>query len=64
MAVQKIIGKRIIKHDVNSPNFKPPEPKIEEVIDQIIFSYERFFADLSSYNFVYFKKKADLMGIN
>ena len=40
------------------------KPKIEEVIDQIIFSYERFFADLSSYNFVYFKKKADLMGIN
>ena len=31
MAVQKIIGKRIIKHDTNSPNFKPPEPKIEEV---------------------------------
>ena len=31
MAVQKIIGNRIIKHDVNSPNFKPPEPKIEEV---------------------------------
>ena len=27
MAVQKIIGKRIIKHDVNSPNFKPQEPK-------------------------------------
>ena len=31
MAVQKIIGKRIIKHDVNSPNFKPPETKVEEV---------------------------------
>ena len=32
MAVQKIIGKRIIKHDTNSPNFKPPEPKkVEEV---------------------------------
>ena len=31
MAVQRIIGKKIIKHDVNSPNFKPPEPKIEEV---------------------------------
>ena len=31
MAVQKIIGKRIIKHDTNSPNFKPPEPKkVEE----------------------------------
>ena len=31
MAVQKIIGKRIIKHDTNSPNFKPPKPKVEEV---------------------------------
>ena len=31
MAVQRIIGKRIIKHDTNSPNFKTPEPKIEEV---------------------------------
>ena len=32
MAVQKIIGKRIIKHDTNSPNFKPPEPKkVEEI---------------------------------
>ena len=28
MAVQKIIGKRIIKHDTNSPNFKPQEPKV------------------------------------
>jgi hypothetical protein len=31
MAVQRITGKRIIKHDTNSPNFKQPEPKIEEV---------------------------------
>ena len=31
MAVQKIKGKRIIKHDVKSPNFTPQEPKIEEV---------------------------------
>jgi len=31
MAVQRITGKRIIKHDTNSPNFKTPEPKIEEV---------------------------------
>ena len=31
MAVQRITGKRIIKHDTNSPNFKVPEPKIEEV---------------------------------
>ena len=31
MSVQQITGKRIIKHDTNSPNFKVPEPKIEEV---------------------------------
>ena len=33
MAVQKIIGKRIIKHDTNSPNFKPPEPKVIEEVN-------------------------------
>ena len=27
MAIQRITGKRIIKHDINSPNFKPEEPK-------------------------------------
>ena len=31
MAVQRITGKRIIKHDTNSPNFKQPELKTEEV---------------------------------
>ena len=31
MAVQQITGKRIVKHDTNSPNYKPPEPKVEEV---------------------------------
>ena len=32
MAVQEIKGKRIVKHDVNSPNFKPQEQKkVEEV---------------------------------
>ena len=31
MAVQRIQGKRIIKHDTHSPNFKPIEPKVEEV---------------------------------
>ena len=30
MAVQRIIGKRIVKHDTNSPNFKPAEPKVVE----------------------------------
>ena len=27
MAIQRITGKRIIKHDINSPNLKPEEPK-------------------------------------
>ena len=32
MAVQQITGKRIIKHDTDSPNFKPQEPKkVEEI---------------------------------
>ena len=31
MAVQQITGKRIVKHDTNSPNYKKPEPKVEEV---------------------------------
>ena len=31
MAVQKIIGKRIIKYDTQNPNFKQPEPEEVEV---------------------------------
>jgi len=33
MAVQQIIGKRIVKHDTNSPNYKPPEPKVVEEVN-------------------------------
>ena len=33
MAIQQITGKRIIKHDTNSPNFKLPEPKRVEEVD-------------------------------
>tara|TARA_R110000822_G_scaffold57317_1_gene144228 strand:+ start:4194 stop:4646 length:453 start_codon:yes stop_codon:yes gene_type:complete len=32
MAIQRITNKRIIKHDTNSPNFKPL-PKVEEQVD-------------------------------
>ena len=28
MAVQQITGKRIVKHDTSSPNYKKPEPKV------------------------------------
>ena len=37
------------------------KPKIKEIINIIISSYEQFFYDLKSYNFINFKKKADLM---
>ena len=40
------------------------EPKIKEIIDLIISSYEKFFVDLNSYNYAHFKKKADLMALN
>jgi hypothetical protein len=33
MAVQKILNKRIIKYNENSPNFKPPEPKVVEEVN-------------------------------
>ena len=40
------------------------KPKIKEIIDLIISSYEKFFVDLNSYNYGHFKKQADLMAIN
>ena len=40
------------------------KPKINEIIDSIISSYEKFFIDLNSYNYKHFKKKADLMALN
>ena len=36
-------------------------PSIKEIIKQIIFSYEKFFLNLNSYNYNNFKKEADLM---
>ena len=33
MAVQQITGKRIVKHDTSSPNYKPPEPKVVEEVN-------------------------------
>ncbi len=38
--------------------------KIEQIIDFIIASYEKFFTNLSSYNYMKIKKKADLMSLN
>ena len=45
-------------------NKRKKKPDIKEVIDLIISSYEKFFIDLNSYNYIYFKKRADLMALN
>ena len=40
------------------------KPKISEIIDLIISSYEKFFANLNSYNYRKFKKTAQSMSLN
>ena len=40
------------------------KPKIKEIIDLIVSSYEKFFINLNSYNYENFKKKADSMALN
>ena len=40
------------------------KPKIKEIMNLIISSYENFFVELNSYNYKYFRQKADLMAIN
>jgi len=37
--------------------------KIQEIIKRINFSYENFFINLNLYNYINFKKKAELMAI-
>jgi len=40
------------------------KPKINEIIELIVSSYEKFFINLNSYNYEDFKKKAALMVLN
>ena len=46
--------------------FKETKKKtnIEEISNLIILSYENFFIDLNSYNYLEFKKKVNLMSLN
>jgi len=46
-----------IFHETNN------KPTIKQIIDLLTNSYVRFFCDLSSYNFLNYKKKADLMAL-
>ena len=40
------------------------KPAIEDIVDLIISSYEKFLIDLNSYKYLNFKKKIDLMSAN
>ena len=40
------------------------KPRLEEIISQVTSSYEKFFINLDSYNYLEFKKKAELMALN
>lgn len=40
------------------------KPKVDEIIKLIKSSYENFFLNINSYNFLNFKNKAQLMAIN
>ena len=40
------------------------KPSIREIMEKIILSYEKFFLNLKSYDYLSFKKKADLMAAN
>ena len=62
-----IVSNPEIKNNYQATNIllqTEKKPKIKEIIDLIISSYEKFFIDLNSYNYEHFKKKADLMALN
>ena len=40
------------------------KPQIKKILDLIIYSYEKFFSNLSTYKYANFKKKAELMASN
>ena len=40
------------------------KPTTEEVINQLIASYENFFRELDTYNFINFKTRAESMSVN
>ena len=60
---------------ISSPNIKgkylatnillqtKKKPEIEKIMHLIIASYEKFFTNLNSYNYIKFKKKAELMSL-
>ena len=66
------IGLNIVSNPKNNTRYRATnilfetkkKPSVKEMIRLIIFSYEKFFFNLNSYNYIDFKKKADLMSLN
>ena len=66
------IGVNIISHpdiqkDYQATNIlyeAKKSPKVKEIIDLLISSYENFFININSYDYKYFKKKAESMVLN
>ena len=62
-----IVSNPEIKNNYQATNIllqTEKKPKIKEIIDLIISSYEKFFIELNSYDYVNFKKKAEVMALN
>ena len=66
------IGINIISHPNINGEYKATniffetkiKPSIREIMDKIVFSYENFFSNLNSYNYLNFKKRVKLMAVN
>ena len=62
-----IVSNPIIKNKYQATNIlsqTKKKPSVKKIINSIIFSYEKFFTNLNSYNYEKFKKKADSMVLN
>jgi len=65
------IGLNIVSNPVINDKYKATnilaetnkKYKIKEILELIINTYEKFFAELNSFNYDSFKKKSDLMAL-
>ena len=65
--VKNIISNPVINNKYEATSIfleTKKKPSVKEIIELIIASYEKFFFDLKSYNYINFKKKADSMSLN
>ena len=61
-----IISNPIINEKYQATNIlseTKKKPKIKEIIDLIILSYEKFFVELNAYSYLSFKRRAESLAI-